>query len=191
MSQKIAEKWNQRFREANSPNEPAEVLRQNLHLLPPRGRALELACGLGGNALLLAQSGLAVEALDISEVALQKLDEFAASRALTIDTRQCDIENHWRPTRSYDVIVCCHYLHRPLCAQIQSALARNGLLYYQTFTRDKIDAIGPNTADFLLQTNELLALFNQLELVFYREDRRSGDLSRGLRNCASLVGRKP
>ncbi len=184
-------KWNRRFASSIEPNKPAEVLLHNLHLLPQRGRALELACGLGGNALLLARQGLQVEALDISSVALEKLAGFAAGNSLSVTTGQCDIEDNWRATQKYDVIVCCHYLHRSLCAGIQSALSNGGLLFYQTFTRDKIDAIGPNTADYLLETNELLTLFDQLDTVYYREDGRNGDHSRGLRNVACLVGRKP
>jgi SAM-dependent methyltransferase len=183
-------KWNRRFASSITPNDPAEVLLYNLHLLPRRGRALELACGLGGNALLLAKQGLQVEALDISPVALEKLAGFAAVDDLGVTTQQCDIERDWQSTHKYDVIVCCHYLHRPLCNRIQSALNNGGLLFYQTFTRDKIDAKGPSNADYLLETNELLALFDQLDTVFYREDGRCGDPSQGLRNVACLVGRK-
>ena len=52
-----------------------DVLRENMHLLPQgHGRALDLACGMGGNAISLAQgSKLEVLAWDISSVAISKI----------------------------------------------------------------------------------------------------------------------
>jgi 2-polyprenyl-3-methyl-5-hydroxy-6-metoxy-1,4-benzoquinol methylase len=48
------------------------VLAENEHLLPPGGgRALDLACGLGGNAVFLARRGFEVDAVDISEVGIE------------------------------------------------------------------------------------------------------------------------
>ena len=47
-------RWDQRYRETSSEPQAARVLSDNLRLLPAAGTALDLACGLGGNALLLA-----------------------------------------------------------------------------------------------------------------------------------------
>jgi tellurite methyltransferase len=47
-------KWDARYRERDRIPSPALVLSENLHLLPGSGAALDLACGLGENALLLA-----------------------------------------------------------------------------------------------------------------------------------------
>ena len=134
MSRAMQEKWDRRFREAQQSNDPAWVLSRNTHLLPRQGRALDLACGLGGNALLLARHGLQVDALDLSRVAVDKLRGFAAALGLEVNPLQWDIENRDLPEQRYDVILCCHYLHRPLCSSMQHRLNPGGLLYYQTFT---------------------------------------------------------
>jgi len=160
-------------------------------LLPQRGRALELAAGLGGNALFLAARGLQVDAIDASAVALEKMTQFAAGQKLEVSSLEIDIEADWQSPDQYDVIVCSHYLYRPLCPRITAALSSGGLVFYQTFTVDKLDPGGPNNPDYLLKNNELLQLFSELDVVYYREDARSGDLSRGLRNVACFVGRKP
>ncbi len=191
MKHNPGEKWNQRFASATKPGNPAYVLTANVHLLPGRGRALDLACGLGANALLLAREGLQVDALDASSVALAKLADYAAREQLPIVTHRCDLEHNWQAEQRYDVIVCSHYLHRPLCPRLQDALCSGGLLYYQTFTRDKISPEGPASAEYLLAKGELADLFKYLQLVFYREDWRYGDLSQGQRNVACLVGAKP
>ncbi len=190
MSRPTMTKWDRRFADATSPNEPAKVLKDNTHLLPPAGRALDLACGLGGNALLLAQHGMQVDAIDASAVALQKLAGFAHEQALAIHTLQLDVERDPLPPQRYDIIVCSHFLFRPLCSQISQRLQTDGLLFYQTFTRNKLTDRGPDSPAYLLQTNELLRLFAQLELVAYREDGRNGDLDRGYRDVACYIGKR-
>lgn len=184
------EKWNRRFAAATNPGNAASVLTSNLHLLPKNGHALDLACGLGANALLLAERGLQVEACDASSVALAKLCLFATRKQLTVATQSCDLENNWKAPRQYDVVVCSYYLQRSLCLELQSALRPGGLLFYQTFTRDKVSSKGPNCNEYLLEEGELLRLFKGLQPVFYREDGRYGELSSGQRNTASFIGAK-
>lgn len=185
------DKWSQRFAAATSPGSAAHVLRANLHLLPEHGHALDVACGLGANALLLAQHGFQVDACDASSVALTKLAQFAELEQLPIATLSCDLENNWQAPRQYDLIVCSHYLYRPLCSQLQTALRPKGLLYYQTFTREKISSKGPSCDDYLLERGELLRLFSKLQPVFYREDGLHGELLSGQRNTACFIGAKP
>ncbi|MGY6274467.1 class I SAM-dependent methyltransferase [Methylomonas sp. MgM2] len=169
---------------------PAEVLRKNAHLLPEAGISLDLACGLGGNALLLATYGLSVDAWDISAIALSKLQQRADHLRLAISTRQCSITPASLPVDHYDVIVISRFLDRSLCNAIMSALKREGLLFYQTFTRNKLDRQGPSNPDYLLERNELLALFSPLNLVYYQEYALIGDLRQGNRNEACYIGQK-
>jgi 2-polyprenyl-3-methyl-5-hydroxy-6-metoxy-1,4-benzoquinol methylase len=187
----LQSKWDEIYSQAQHQSSAAEVLTEHLYLLPKHGRALDLACGLGGNALLLAESGLAVDAWDISTVALQSLQNQAAARRLHIETRQCTIPPTILPTDLYDVIVISRFLDRVLCNAIMAALKTGGLLFYQTFTRDKLDRQGPSNPDFLLASNELLRLFAPLTLTFYQEYARIGDLQRGDRNEARFIGQKP
>jgi SAM-dependent methyltransferase len=158
--------------------------------MPDCGHALDVACGLGANALLLARHGLQVDACDASSTALAKLAQFAKLEQLPIATLSCDLENNWLAPRQYDLIVCSHYLFRPLCSQLQLALRPEGLLYYQTFTKDKISLKGPSCNEYLLERGELLRLFSELQPVFYREDGQHGELFAGQRNTACFIGAK-
>lgn len=54
--------WDERCEGATSIPTPESVLRAWTHLLPKRGRTLDLACGLGGNALWLAERRFRVAA---------------------------------------------------------------------------------------------------------------------------------
>jgi 2-polyprenyl-3-methyl-5-hydroxy-6-metoxy-1,4-benzoquinol methylase len=67
------QKWDRIYRNWKAPFPgAAAVLAENEHLLPPGGgRALDLACGLGGNAVFLARRGFEVDAVDISEVGIE------------------------------------------------------------------------------------------------------------------------
>ncbi len=186
-----SDKWNNRYRDAQAPGSPATILADNLHLLPAAGEALELACGLGANALLLADQGLTTTAWDLSEVAVSKLRRFASQQHLSIQAEARDIQPHHLQPASYDVICVSAFLERQLCPAITAALRPGGLLFYQTFTRLKVHEGGPSNPDFLLATGELLTLFSSLSPVVYREEADCGDISRGLRNQACLIARKP
>ncbi|MEH6648805.1 MAG: class I SAM-dependent methyltransferase [Motiliproteus sp.] len=184
-------KWNQRYQQATSANAPAQVLSDNTHLFPRHGEALDLACGLGGNALLLAHSGLTTQAWDISDVAIAKLQLLADQQQLPLQPRCIDLQQQPLPASAFDLISVSGFLDRALCASICAALKPNGMLFYQTHTLAKaIDARGPSSPEFLLQSGELLSLFAELTPVVYREERDCGDLQNGLRNQAYLVARK-
>ncbi|WFP49351.1 methyltransferase domain-containing protein [Methylomonas sp. EFPC3] len=186
----LQNKWDAIYRNATAAPAAAELLANHLHLLPRQGKALDLACGLGGNALLLAGSGLSVDAWDVSSVALDKLRHYADRQSLSINTRHCQIGSESLAEHRYDVIVICRFLDRTLCNAIMAALNPGGLLFYQTFTRDKLDQHGPSNPDYLLARNELLQLFQPLSVVFYQEYARIGDTRLGNRNEACFIGQK-
>ena len=191
MKTNMQTKWDRIY--AGSPAsepEPAAVLAGNAHLLPPAGRALDLACGLGGNALFLARRGFAVSAWDISPVAIARLAAQAARLGLAIDAQTRDVESEPFPLAAFEVAVASRFLARALARPIMDSLKPGGLLFYQTFVRDKPGAQGPANPDYLLAENELLALFAGMRLLVYREEGRVGDLSLGRRDEAYFVGRR-
>lgn len=184
-------KWDQRYAEARQLPDPARVLSDNLHLLPAAGTALDLGCGLGANALLLAGRGLETRAWDISPVAIERLREFAGNRGLMVHGEVRDVEARPPLPESFDVIVAAHFLERGLAPALMAALRPGGVLFYETWTRTRVDDTGPASEAFRLADNELLELFRPLRLLFYREEGRVGDLSRGFRNKAQLVAQRP
>jgi SAM-dependent methyltransferase len=135
MKNSSAQKWDAKYQSANlqTPVNPCYVLKQHSHLLPFYGQALELACGLGGNARFLAQCGLKTHAWDISDTALTLLNNWASLNQLPIEPLITDLEQMILPYQQYDVIVVSRYLDRELFAGIEAALKPNGLLFYQTF----------------------------------------------------------
>jgi 2-polyprenyl-3-methyl-5-hydroxy-6-metoxy-1,4-benzoquinol methylase len=183
-------KWDKRYESATQAGQASEVLQRYQHLLPESGHSLDLACGLGANALLLAQHGLTTEGWDASGTALRKLAEFAAERGLNVKTRQRNVEECPPQAEAFDVIVVSNFLHRATFPQLLAALRPGGLLYYQTFIKDKSPDIGPTSPEFLLDMNELLRLATGLRILAYHEEGTIGDMQQGFRQQAMLVGRR-
>ncbi len=189
------EKWNQRYARPDRewlPESPAEWLVEHAALLHGGGRALDVACGDGRNALYLAQLGYMVDAIDVSDVAIGALRRAVQQRglAMTIVPRVVDLEREPLPAGPYDVVVTLNFLQRDLFGPLQDALAPGGLLLYETLGQAHVDELGNDfNPAFLVAPGELPAAFDRLELVAQREGvaERSG----APRGVASLVARRP
>lgn len=192
MNTPARKKWNDRYHDtAPHAPEPARVLLEFRHLLPSRGEALDLACGRGANAQLLARAGLITKAWDISDVAIQQLREQVALEALPLTAQVRDVVAEPPGPGSFDIIVVSRFLERALCPALTAALRPGGLLFYQTFVRDKVNTIGPGSPDYLLESGELLRLFPGLLVRAYRDEGSLGDVEHGWRNEAYLVAQRP
>jgi tellurite methyltransferase len=186
------ERWNERYGGHGFepfPDAPAPWLVEHAALLRElagtgsRRRALDLACGDGRNARWLAELGFAVDAVDVSDVAIAALREAAASRGLHVDARVLDLEREPLPAGPYDVVVCMCYLQRDLLAALSRALAPGGVLVYETFAAAHVEDLGHTMcAAYVLERNELLRAFADLHVRHYREGvaERGGGGSRGL-----------
>lgn len=174
-----AASWDQRYRESSSVPEACYCLTRFSHLLPDvsadlsqaypaEGRAaLDVACGLGGNALFLSEQGFETHAWDVSGVALSKLQQSAEKCELTIHTEVRDIQALPPQTATFDVIVVSRFLDRTIIAALIDALRHNGVLFYQTFTVHARS--GPKNPDYLLKDNELLELFASLRIRAFED----------------------
>jgi SAM-dependent methyltransferase len=91
--------------------EPNQSLAREVAGLPP-GRALDLACGEGRNAVWLAQKGWKVTAVDFSAVALRKGQRLAADRRVSVSWVQADLLEWAAPERSFELVVVL-YLQLP------------------------------------------------------------------------------
>ena len=188
--------WDEKHRQQGDGNEqPSTILGELLPLLPT-GAALDLACGTGRNALLLA-ARQAVTAVDSSTVALDVAERHAqrasvpVSRGARIEAAKkglhlvrADLESCEIPSGDFLVIVCIKYLQRSLFRAIAKALAPGGMLLFETYTKAQLAfATGPRNPQYLLDPGELRTAFPELQTVFYRELRAGSGI-------ASLLAKK-
>lgn len=189
------ERWNARYRDrgpAAFGDAPSDWLKRHENLLEeqPRGRALDIACGNGRNARYLAGLGFEVDALDISEVAIDWLQERAATAGLPVHPRVTDLTHEPLPVGRYQIILNFNYLERSIFPSIGGALAPGGLLFFETFIRDQIDLFESRILPrYTLEHNELLRAFYSLRVLHYREGVFWEAAREKKRAVASLVAR--
>ena len=191
LNNQIKNKWD-KYYDSNikGPPSPSEVLYFNQHLLPVKGNALDLACGYGSNAICLAMNGLNVSAWDISKIALEKLSLQTKEFDFIINCEIRDVLQQPPEPDTFDIIVVSQFLDRKLIKHIRHAIKPKGLIFYQTFIKDRIIKSGPENPDYQLNENELLDFFEDWKLIFYKEEGMIGDLSRGFRNQAMIISQK-
>lgn len=124
-------------------------------LIPAGGAVLDLACGAGRHARLLAGMGYRVEAVDRDADALATL-----AGVDNVTTRCADLENGPWPyyANVFDGIVISRYLWRPLFPQIFNCLGEGGVLIHETFMEGQQLHGKPSNPAFLLRPGELLEL---------------------------------
>ena len=107
------EEWNRRYAgsELLWTAQPNRFLVSETADLTP-GRALDLACGEGRNAVWLAEQGWQVSGVDFSDVALAKARELAAARDVEVDWTQADLLDY-RPEQGVYDLVLLFYLQLP------------------------------------------------------------------------------
>ena len=187
------DKWNKIYstNEAEiSKPKPAEVLFDHACLLPEAGTTLDLASGLGGNAIFLAERGFVSHAWDIAQQASNRLKSYCDKNRISICIETRDVEQQPPSANSFDVICVSYFLERSLSRHITAALRPNGLLFYQTFTAEKVSDDGPSNPNYRLRANELLEMFSSLHVLAYQEYGCVGNHKVGLRNVAQLVAQK-
>jgi SAM-dependent methyltransferase len=133
--------------------EPSEWVVRWKHLIPAAGTVLDLACGSGRHARMLAESGHAVLAVDRDPVLLADLSGVPHVTTLCADLEQAPWPCHGR---TFAGIVVADYLHRPLLPPLLEALGAPGALIYETFAEGNERYGRPSNPDFLLRPGELL-----------------------------------
>jgi len=178
MSQSDQVRWDAQYGRTTSAQQPAEFLRQILEgdaWQLPRGRALDVACGKGRNALYLAARGFEVVAIDISSVALDQGRRHAVSEQRRIDWLQADLERVQLERDAYELVVNFNYLRRSLVPQLKQAVKVGGCVVFETYLIDQKDFGHPKNPDYLLGHNELLEHFRDFRVLYYREGKFSDD----------------
>jgi rhodanese-related sulfurtransferase len=155
---------------------PSTWLLENADLLPRGGKVLDVACGRGRHALLLASAGFQVRAIDRNPEAIAFLRETAERLSLTIDTAVIDLETDPPPAlpAGFDAVMVFNYLHRPLLPALRDALAPGGRMFYETFTTRQAERGHPKNPAFLLRDGELAELMAPLAIVRSREGEFDG-----------------
>ena len=162
--------WDHRYQtgEYRPRTLPSSFLEQWLERLPT-GRALDVACGTGRNAPRLAEAGDRVDAVDISQAAIEQARIEGERRGLPVAWQGGDLDHARLETAAYDVITVIRYVNRKLWPRLIKALAPNGWLLIEPHLQTTADVFGPSSPEFRLAPQELLRAFHGLRIVLYEE----------------------
>jgi tellurite methyltransferase len=183
--------WEERYRlrerpEEDSASAPVPVVMQTAGALTP-GRALDLACGTGRNALWLAEHGWKVTAVDGARTAVEILLGRAKERGLTVDARVADLER-WEcriEPEAWDLICICYYLQRDLFEPAKRGVAPGGVLIALVH----IAAPGEQATQHRLAAGELIDYFRGWDVIHQFEGLPKDTVHRRL--VAEIVASKP
>ena len=169
MSDEDRDKWNQRYREDSyNKNNPVTLLEEWAARLPP-GKALDVACGAGRNALFLARAGYRVDAIDIAVEGLAQAARQAATENLQVNWIEHDLDQPFDFDADYNVILVMWFVDLPLVKKLCECLAPGGYLLCQEHLVSDADVIGPGNPAFRVLPGELRAAVSGLEVLDYAE----------------------
>jgi SAM-dependent methyltransferase len=128
------EDWDRRYAEVENlwSAKPNRFLVAEVKDLEP-GRALDLACGEGQNAIWLASRGWRVDGVDYSGVAIAKAQRRAGRERVDVDFAEHDLLEYEPEPAAYDLVLLL-YLHltaaerRIVLERARRALAPGGTL---------------------------------------------------------------
>lgn len=158
-------RWNEKHKSPLMPTDPSIFLQKYINENGKGKVALDIACGTGRHTHYLSNLHYEVDAVDISDYGLSQI-----RKSHNINLIEADLTTYQITPNRYDLILNINYLERSLFPTMLLGLKENGILIFETFldAHDKAYA-QPSNPDYLLQPNELLNVFKNLEVLEYQE----------------------
>jgi tellurite methyltransferase len=190
MAKEDQKHWDEKHAGGHGEESPSPFLKEifeSTWAIEP-GRALDVAAGKGRNAVFLAARGFRVDAMDISAIALEEGRKAAAAKGLEVHFIETDLDRADLPEAAYDLIVNFNFLERALIPKMKAALKPGGHIVFETYLVDQKVFGHPQNPAYLLGHNELLDLFRDFRILYYRE----GKVVQGEKEAfrASLLGQR-
>ncbi|GAB7090945.1 hypothetical protein JCM18237_12160 [Halorubrum luteum] len=186
------ERWNEKYSsddEFELPEHPIPELERRIDTLP-EGRALDVATGTGRNAVYLAGRGYDVEAVDVSDEALERGRRRAAEAGVDVEWIRTDLTDseYDIEANAYDLITVSFFAALELVPELKDALAPGGVLVYEHHLRssERVE-IGPSRDRHRYRSNDLLRACLDLTILTYEERRR--EVNDGTAAVATVVAR--
>lgn len=183
--------WDARYRsreraKEDFDSEPAKLLVDVANELHP-GKALDLACGTGRNALWLAKQGWTVTAVDGSAAAIDVVRRRASDMKVATDVVIADLEagQYSIEPGFWDLIVISYYLQRDLLKPAMAGVVPGGLLV----TIVHVTEPGEEPTKNRLKPGELIEYFLAWEVLHSYEGKPHDSTHQ--RSVAEIVARRP
>ncbi len=194
-----ASEWNDRYASSDSVwgIEPNQFVRAQLIAGKiPSGRALDLGCGEGRNALWLASQGWDVLGIDFSEAAIDKARDQAVEAGLRARFEVGDVLSYPLDDRGFDLVLIAYIQFAPearmqLLDRAQAALAAGGtlLIVAHDITNLEDGYGGPQSSSVLWSVDDTEAHLHDLEVEVAEVVERHVDTEQGPRTALDTLVR--
>ena len=155
--------------------EPSPWVTRFAPLVPKDASVLDLAAGGGRHGRHLMRQGCRTVFIDRNTNALQDLMDVPNTTVINADLE--DGSDPFGPSgpleaMTFDAVIVVNYLFRPLMASLINAIALDGVLIYETFSRGNEAFARPRNPDHLLRSGELFDLVGgRMQVVAYEHGR--------------------
>jgi len=184
MAQADKERWDEKHSKDMMPHTPIKHVSEYAQIATGK-QALDIACGNGRHSKYMVSLGFKVDALDISSVAIEQLQNIPHINAIEVD-----FDTYTLKEEKYDLIVCTYFLERKLFPQMVKALKPNGIIIMETFLHDEGNERVASNPAFRLNKGELESYFKQSCELLHINEWQDVDYTGAKTMKTSMVARK-
>ena len=187
MSQADRKRWEAKYA-AGNPNlafAPDPLLVRHAALLTGGGWALDVACGVGQNAMYLAKRGYEVVAVDGSLTGLRYGRAALAETGLPVHLVAADLDRFVFARDKFAVVIVFRFLARDLFSSLKKTVIPGGLIIYETFNVNRLTSSPQMTRSYLLEPGELAGMFADFDTI------ETNDTPENRSELSHWIGRRP
>lgn len=138
-----------------------------------KGPLLDVAMGEGRNSVFLASQGFQVEGLDCSARAVEKANQLAAEKKVSLQAKVQNLDFFLMPLMKYSTILMTYYKPAPrFFSELKRGLVAGGTLFIEGYTVEHFKKNSENSHldfDQCFKPNELLGHLKDLQVIYYKE----------------------
>jgi len=139
-----------------------------------KGKAIDIACGEGRNAVFLAQQGFTVDAIDCSAKGIEKVKKLAVEKGATLEAKSQNLDFFLMPLMKYDTILMTYFKPLPrFFSEIRRGLVSGGTVLIEAYTVEHLRSNPANPGKIEIEEcykpNEILQHLKDFHILYYRE----------------------
>ena len=180
-------------KEKSTFGNPSKEVENIVPLLPEKAKILDVGCGDGRHSLYLASLGFQVDAFDISENAISKIDYLKEKNNLNISTYVCDVLE-FEFKHKYDLIIV-HGVLQFIEREKQSGIIKllkswtevNGYHIAALFTDE--EPVPEDLKDVMVgvfKNEEIKDYYSEWEIKLFESYKFNDEHDNGIKHCHAL-----
>ena len=180
-------------KEKSTFGNPSKEVEDIVSLLPKGAKILDVGCGDGRHSLYLATLGFQVDAFDISESAINKIDYLKEQNNLNINTYVCDVLE-FEFKYKYDLIIVhgvLQFIEREKQTEIIELLKNwtevNGYHIVALFTDE--EPVPEDLKDVMVgvfKNEEIKDYYSEWEIRMFESYKFNDEHENGIKHCHAL-----